>query len=101
MDAKSASRYHEVYAQWQRDPEGFWAEAASGDRLVRSRRRRFSIRRPASMAAGLPAASCNTCYNALDRHVARGRGDQAALIYDSPGHRHAKPSSPMRRCWTR
>ena len=28
--------------------------------------------------------ACNTCYNALDRHVAAGRGDQAALIYDSP-----------------
>jgi len=26
----------------------------------------------------------NTCYNALDRHVAAGRGDQAAIIYDSP-----------------
>jgi propionyl-CoA synthetase len=26
----------------------------------------------------------NTCYNALDRHVRDGRGDQAALIYDSP-----------------
>ncbi len=27
MDARS-SRYQEVYAQWQRDPQGFWAEAA-------------------------------------------------------------------------
>ena len=27
MDAR-ASRYHEVYARWQRDPEGFWGEAA-------------------------------------------------------------------------
>jgi propionyl-CoA synthetase len=26
----------------------------------------------------------NTCYNALDYHVENGRGDQAALIYDSP-----------------
>ena len=26
----------------------------------------------------------NTCYNALDRHVERGRADQLALIYDSP-----------------
>ena len=26
----------------------------------------------------------NTCYNALDRHIAEGRGDQLALIYDSP-----------------
>jgi propionyl-CoA synthetase len=26
----------------------------------------------------------NTCHNALDRHVAGGRGEQAAIIYDSP-----------------
>jgi propionyl-CoA synthetase len=26
----------------------------------------------------------NACYNALDLHVEQGRGDQAALIYDSP-----------------
>ena len=26
----------------------------------------------------------NTCYNALDRHVENGRGEQTALIYDSP-----------------
>src|SRR5215472_3707655 len=29
-------------------------------------------------------ASCNTCFNAVDRHVARGRGAQSAIIYDSP-----------------
>ena len=29
-------------------------------------------------------ALCNTCHNAVDRHVAAGRADQAALIYDSP-----------------
>ena len=27
---------------------------------------------------------CNTCYNALDRHVAAGNGERLALIYDSP-----------------
>ena len=26
----------------------------------------------------------NTCYNAVDRHVEAGRGDQLAVIYDSP-----------------
>ncbi|MYK25442.1 MAG: propionyl-CoA synthetase, partial [Dehalococcoidia bacterium] len=31
-----------------------------------------------------PGAVTNTCYNALDRHVEGGRGDQPALIYDSP-----------------
>ena len=27
MDART-SRYHEIYARWQRDPQGFWTEAA-------------------------------------------------------------------------
>ena len=31
-----------------------------------------------------PDATCNACFNALDRHVAAGRGDQPAIIYDSP-----------------
>ena len=26
----------------------------------------------------------NTCYNALDRHIESGHGEQLALIYDSP-----------------
>lgn len=26
----------------------------------------------------------NTCYNALDRHVDEGNGDQVAIIFDSP-----------------
>ncbi len=32
----------------------------------------------------LPISPLNTCYNALDRHVERGRGEQVALHYDSP-----------------
>lgn len=31
-----------------------------------------------------PGATCNTSYNSLDRHVAKGRGEQTAIIYDSP-----------------
>jgi len=77
------STYHEVYRSWQNDPEGFWAAAARGitwyklwDKVI-------------DPYAGLygrwfPGARCNTAYNCLDRHVEAGRGDQAALIYDSP-----------------
>ncbi len=36
-------------------------------------------------------AVVNTCYNALDRHVADGRADQVALIHDSP---LANPGGP-------
>ncbi|MEM8496691.1 MAG: AMP-binding protein [Pseudomonadota bacterium] len=31
-----------------------------------------------------PGATCNTSYNCLDRHVRDGRGNQTAIIYDSP-----------------
>ena len=40
--------------------------------------------RRASTAAGSPTRACNACFNALDRHVEAGRGDQVALYYDSP-----------------
>jgi propionyl-CoA synthetase len=88
MDAKTpraaaSSRYHEVYAQWQRDPEGFWAEAAKEIDWFEPAKKVFD---PAMGVYGrwFPGGVLNTCYNALDRHVARGRGAQAALIYDSP-----------------
>ncbi len=77
------SRYHEVYASWKADPEAFWAEAAKGVDWIRPYDKVFDA------AAGqygrwFPGALCNTAYNCLDRHIAAGRGAQAALIYDSP-----------------
>ena len=83
MDAKTTSRYHEVYAQWQRDPEGFWAEAAREIDWFEPAKKVFD---PLMGVYGrwFAGGVLNTCYNALDRHVARGRGGQAALIYDSP-----------------
>jgi propionyl-CoA synthetase len=83
MEARTGSRYHEVYRHWQRDPEGFWAEAA----------REIDWYEPATKVFDADAgvygrwfvgATCNTCHNAVDRHVAAGRGAQAAIIYDSP-----------------
>jgi propionyl-CoA synthetase len=79
----STSRYPEVYARWQRDPEGFWAEAAQAIDWYTPAARIFD---PNMGIYGrwFVGASCNTCFNALDRHVAAGRGEQAAIIYDSP-----------------
>ncbi|MDP2409558.1 MAG: propionyl-CoA synthetase [Pseudolabrys sp.] len=78
-----ASRYHDVYAHWQRSPEVFWAEAAAGIDWYDKPQKIFD---PEAGIYGrwFTGATCNTCYNALDRHVAAGRGQQAALIYDSP-----------------
>jgi propionyl-CoA synthetase len=82
MDARS-SRYREIYARWQRDPEGFWADAATEIDWYQPASRVFD---PEAGVYGrwFAGASCNTCYNAVDRHVIGGRADQPAIIYDSP-----------------
>ncbi len=77
------SRYHEVYASWKRDPEAFWAAAARDIDWYRPWDKVFD---PGMGEYGrwFVGAECNTAYNCLDRHVERGRGNQRALIYDSP-----------------
>jgi propionyl-CoA synthetase len=86
MDAKTtaaASRYHDVYSRWQRDPQGFWGEAASEIDWIMKPATVFD---PKAGVYGrwFPDGVCNTCYNAVDRHVEAGRGEQAAIVYDSP-----------------
>lgn len=75
--------YHEVYAGWRRDPEAFWAEAAEA---IDWTKRWDKVFEPDAGVYGrwFSGAECNTCWNALDRHVAGGRADQLALIHDSP-----------------
>ena len=64
------------------DPAAFWAEAARAVTWTRRPQRILDDDRP-PFYRWFPDAELNTCANALDRHVAT-RGDQPALIYDSP-----------------
>ncbi|MCP4283221.1 MAG: propionyl-CoA synthetase [Gammaproteobacteria bacterium] len=75
--------YQDIYTRSLKDPEGFWADAA----------KEIDWYKPAEKIlndSNIPfyrwfeGGELNTCYNALDRHVENGRGDQPALIYDSP-----------------
>ncbi len=77
------SGYRETYDRWRADPQGFWAEAAREIAWIRPPERIFD---PDAGVYGrwFPDARCNACFNALDRHVEAGRGDQVALHYDSP-----------------
>lgn len=77
------SKYAETYAAWQQDPEGFWAEAAGAIDWFKPWDQVFASDEGV-YGRWFKGAECNTCYNALDRHVANGRGDQVALIYESP-----------------
>src|SRR6202166_2803721 len=83
MNIKDNSRYHQVHARSLRDPEGFWGEAACDIDWIEPAKKDFD---PSMGLYGrwFAGGVVNTCYNALDRHVASGRADQLALIHDSP-----------------
>ena len=66
-----------------RDPEGFWASAADAVHWVRRYDKVLDASR-APFYRWFTGGLLNTCANALDIHVAEGRGSQRALIYDSP-----------------
>ncbi len=76
------SRYYAVYKSWQDEPEQFWAKAADKIDWIKPWDKVFD---PADGVYGrwFAGAECNTCWNAVDRHVIGGRADQLALIYDS------------------
>jgi len=77
------SRYAEAYRRSLADPEGFWGEAAQAIQWEKRWDRVLDADNP-PFYRWFPGGRLNTCHNALDRHVAGGRAEQAALIYDSP-----------------
>ncbi len=81
--------YKELYARWQGDPEAFWLDQAGAIDWVTAPTRALNDTR-APFYEWFTDARVNTCWNAVDRHVAAGRGKQAAIIHDSPvtGTRH-------------
>jgi len=75
--------YQQVYDRSLTHPEDFWRDAASlVDWSVEPQTILDDSRPP--FYRWYPDGVLNTCYNALDRHVESGRGEQVALIYDSP-----------------
>ncbi|MGH7002349.1 MAG: propionyl-CoA synthetase [Alphaproteobacteria bacterium] len=75
--------YDEIHARSLADPEGFWAEAAAAIDWEKRWDKVLDGSNP-PFYRWFRGARCNTCWNALDRHVEGGRAGQPALIYDSP-----------------
>jgi propionyl-CoA synthetase len=65
------------------DPAGFWGEAAEGVHWYKKWEKVLDDSRQ-PFYRWFAGGEVNTCYNALDLHVEQGRGNQPALIYDSP-----------------
>ncbi|MEM6303982.1 MAG: propionyl-CoA synthetase [Pseudomonadota bacterium] len=75
--------YADTYARWKADPERYWLDAAKAiDWDVPPTQALFD--RGDDLYEWFAEAKVNGCYNAVDRHVAAGRGDQVAVIHDSP-----------------
>ncbi|MFK0245608.1 propionyl-CoA synthetase [Amycolatopsis azurea] len=81
--AKEHSMYAETYQRSLEDPEGFWLEAARAIDWTRPPTRALDASK-APFYRWFPDGELNTAFNALDRHVRDGRGEQTALIWDSP-----------------
>ncbi|GAA0293913.1 propionate-CoA ligase PrpE [Rhodovulum strictum] len=75
--------YGALYEGWRTDPEGFWMQAAEAiDWVKKPTKALFDENAPTY--EWFVDGMVNTCWNAVDRHVEAGRGDQVAIIYDSP-----------------
>jgi len=77
------SGYTETYQAWLDNPEAFWMNAAKDIDWIKAPDIAFD---PDAGAYGrwFPDGVCNTCWNAVDRHVAAGHGERLALVHDSP-----------------
>ncbi|MBT8152902.1 propionyl-CoA synthetase [Epibacterium ulvae] len=75
--------YRDIYSTWQADPEAFWMDAAKGIDWVTAPNTALTDTGD-GLYEWFADATVNTCWNAVDRHVEAGRGEQTAIIYDSP-----------------
>ena len=75
--------YKDVYSAWQKDPEAFWMEQAGQiDWDRKPSKALFDDNAP--LYEWYSDGMVNTCWNAVDRHVEAGRGDQIAIMHESP-----------------
>ncbi len=77
------SLYAQTYQKWQDNPEEFWAQAAQAIDWIKPPIRIFDATQGV-YGRWFPDATCNTCWNAVDRHALGERASQPAIIYDSP-----------------
>lgn len=78
-----ASQYKDIYSSWQQNPDQFWHEAAQNVHWFKPYDKVFDADQGV-YGRWFAGGETNTCYNAVDRHVEQGRGNQPAIIYDSP-----------------
>ncbi|MFZ1727871.1 MAG: propionyl-CoA synthetase [Albidovulum sp.] len=75
--------YAKTYSDWKADPEKFWMQTADRiDWIKAPSKALFADNAP--IYEWFSDGVVNTCWNAVDRHVAAGHGARTAIIHDSP-----------------
>jgi len=81
---KSLAEYQRMYQRSVRDPEGFWGEAAQELHWFAPWTKVLDWKLP--WAKWFVGGKINLCYNCVDRHVANGRANKTAIVWESePG----------------
>ena len=97
----ATTTYQETYQQWQNDPEAFWANAAEEIDWYKKWDKVLDDSNP-PMYRWFVGAEVNTCYNALDRHVERGRAEPVGpwfMTARSPIQLNATPTVSCGMRW--
>ncbi|XP_036376101.1 acyl-CoA synthetase short-chain family member 3, mitochondrial [Megalops cyprinoides] len=79
----SNTAYDEAFSSARDTPEVFWSKAAENVSWFEPWSKTLDVTDPV-FPKWFVGAKLNVCHNAVDRHVENGRGDQIAIIYDSP-----------------
>ena len=83
MSKDEMSGFEKAYTESIQNPEKFWLSAAQEIDWFKSPTRALSVE-VTPHGQWFVDGELNTCHNALDRHIDAGRGENTALIYDSP-----------------
>jgi len=75
--------YRETYDRWKADPEAYWMDQAAAIDWITPPTKALTDHGD-NLYEWYADGMVNGCYNAVDRHVEQGRGDQLAIIHDSP-----------------
>jgi len=75
-------KYESTYKESIENPEKFWAQAATKVHWYHQWDKVLDV--VDNHYRWFVGGCMNSCYNALDLHIDNGRGDQLAIIYDSP-----------------
>jgi len=82
MNMADQLKYKEIFSQSINEPDVFWGKAA--ENVIWNKKWDKVLDDSKNFFRWFTGGQLNTCYNALDYQVESGRGEQTAIIYDSP-----------------